>query len=71
MACGESSLQRRGMSTRRNTLLDLTADLFADRELRQRRAWARELGLDPARVDLLALPPVPPSEEGAPAQRAA
>jgi len=28
----------------------------------QRRAWARELGLDPATADLLALPPVPPRE---------
>ena len=27
----------------------------------QRRAWARELGLDPAEVDLRALPPVEPS----------
>ena len=28
-------------------------------EERQREHWARELGLDPARVDFCALPPVP------------
>lgn len=50
------------MSTPRRFVHDLTVNLFADRELRQRRAWARELGLDPARADLLALPPVPRAE---------
>jgi len=39
---------------------DLTAAMWADREERQRRAWARELGLDPDATDLLALPPVEP-----------
>lgn len=38
---------------------DLIVDLVAHLELTQRVAWARELGLDPERVDLLALPPVP------------
>ena len=32
---------------------------FAELELLQRRAWARELGLDPRTADLLSLPPVP------------
>ena len=55
------------MSRRRDTELRLprriTPALVAEtRHLvwLQRRAWARELGLDPAETDLHALQPVPP-----------
>lgn len=50
-------------------LSDEEASAFALCELLQRRAWTRELGLDPERTDLLALPPVPPA--ATPARRAA
>lgn len=40
------------------TLDDHHVNHFAELELLQRRAWARELGLDPRTADLLSLPPV-------------
>ncbi|MEZ4391971.1 MAG: hypothetical protein R3A48_12815 [Polyangiales bacterium] len=42
---------------------DLIADTFGRLELRQREAWARELGLDPRGANLSALPSVS-REEG-------
>ena len=52
------------MSTTRHAALDdHDADDIAAAELWQRHLWARELGLDPSRVDLLALPPVPPASD--------
>lgn len=42
---------------------DLIADTFGRLELRQREAWARELGLDPRHADLRALPSVAPDDD--------
>ena len=41
---------------------DLIADTFGRLELRQREAWARELGLDPRSANLQALPSVSPED---------
>lgn len=54
---------RRGEGDAGALVSDADLDLLAAAEHAFRREWARELGIDPARADLYALPPVAPAAD--------
>ena len=59
MRAANDDVERAAADACEGLLSDLFVDTMGRLELLQREAWARELGLDPATADLLALPPVP------------